>query len=141
AQGTRRHSRSRGDCRELLAPPLPAAQRLDARARSPSLDRELVEGPRLARPPSAATLGTAMSDDPAKRPKLYLQPGRHKRAVSGHPWIYYNEVTMDAAAKALPAGGLVSLRNAGGDPLGVATFNPHTLVSARLLDRDAQRRI
>jgi 23S rRNA (cytosine1962-C5)-methyltransferase len=82
-----------------------------------------------------------MSDDPAKRAKLYLQPGRHKRAVSGHPWIYSNEVTMDAAAKALPEGGLVSLRTAGGDPLGVATFNPHPLVSARLLDRDPERRI
>src|SRR5689334_8923268 len=82
-----------------------------------------------------------MSDAPAARPKLYLQPGRHKRAEAGHPWIYSNEVAMDAAAKALPAGGLVNLRNAGGDPLGVATFNPHTLVSARLLDRDPQHRI
>ncbi|HEX7970100.1 MAG TPA: class I SAM-dependent rRNA methyltransferase, partial [Stellaceae bacterium] len=30
---------------------------------------------------------------------------------------------------------------AGGEPLGVATFNAHTLVSARLLDRDAKRTI
>ncbi len=82
-----------------------------------------------------------MADDPKARPAILLQPGRHRRAEAGHPWIYSNEVMMDAAAKALPPGTLVSLRSAGGDPLGVATFNPHTLVSARLLDRDVKRRI
>lgn len=82
-----------------------------------------------------------MSDDPKRRPTVTLQPGRHKRAASGHPWVYSNEVTMDGAAKALPAGSLVTLRAAGGEPLGVATFNPHTLVSARILARDPARRI
>jgi 23S rRNA (cytosine1962-C5)-methyltransferase len=82
-----------------------------------------------------------MADDPKARPAILLQPGRHRRAEAGHPWIYSNEVVMDAAAKALPPGTLVSLRTAGGDPLGIATFNPHTLVSARLLDRDVKRRI
>jgi 23S rRNA (cytosine1962-C5)-methyltransferase len=82
-----------------------------------------------------------MADDPKARPVIMLQAGRHKRAEAGHPWVYSNEVTMDAAAKALPPGTLVSLRQAGGEPLGVATFNPHTLVSARLLDRDIKRRI
>jgi 23S rRNA (cytosine1962-C5)-methyltransferase len=48
---------------------------------------------------------------------------------------------MDAAAKALPSGSLVTLRTDNGRTLGVATFNPHTLVAARLLDRDAGRRI
>ena len=80
-----------------------------------------------------------MADDPKARPAILLQPGRHRRAAAGHPWIYSNEVTMDAAAKALAPGTLVSLRSASGDPLGVATFNPHTLVSARLLDRDVKR--
>jgi 23S rRNA (cytosine1962-C5)-methyltransferase len=82
-----------------------------------------------------------MADDPKARPVILLQPGRHRRAEAGHPWVYSNEVTMDAAAKALPPGTLVSLRTAGGDALGVASFNPHTLVSARLLDRDVKRRI
>jgi 23S rRNA (cytosine1962-C5)-methyltransferase len=82
-----------------------------------------------------------MADDPKTRPTIMLQPGRHRRAEAGHPWVYSNEVQMDAAAKALPPGSLVTLRSAGGDPLGVASFNPHTLVSARLFDRDAQRRI
>lgn len=74
-------------------------------------------------------------------PAIAVQPGRHKRAEGGHPWIYSNEAVMDAAAKALPPGSLVRLEAVGGKPLGVATFNPHTLVAARILDRDPGRRI
>ena len=48
---------------------------------------------------------------------------------------------MDAAAKALAAGSLVTLKRADGRVLGVAMFNPHTLLAARLLDRDAARPI
>lgn len=69
-------------------------------------------------------------------PAVSLVPGRHKRAEQGHPWIYSNEIQMTAAAKALPAGSLVRLAAASGKPLGVATFNPHALVAARILDRD-----
>src|SRR5260221_2852823 len=82
-----------------------------------------------------------MSDDPKTRPTVALQPGRHKRVEAGHPWVYSNEIVMDAAAKALPPGTLVTLRKAGGDALGVATFNAHTLVSARIPDRDAKQDI
>jgi 23S rRNA (cytosine1962-C5)-methyltransferase len=82
-----------------------------------------------------------MSDDPATRPAVMLQPSHHKRAEGGHPWVYSNEIRMDAAAKALPPGGLVTLRAGDGHGLGVATFNPHTLIAARLLDRDPARRI
>ena len=81
------------------------------------------------------------ADDPAERPVVALQPGRQKRAESGHPWVYSNEIQMGAAAKALPPGGLVTLLKADGKRLGVATFNPHPLVSARLLSRDATQRI
>ncbi|MGA2089066.1 MAG: RlmI/RlmK family 23S rRNA methyltransferase, partial [Stellaceae bacterium] len=41
------------------------------------------------------------------RPVVKLQPGRNKRVESGHPWVYSNEVAMDAAAKALIPGTLV----------------------------------
>jgi len=82
-----------------------------------------------------------MTDNPADRPSVSLLPGHHKRARAGHPWIYSNEIRMDAAAKALPRGGLVTLVSVDGRALGVATFNPHTLVAARLLDRDASRSI
>jgi 23S rRNA (cytosine1962-C5)-methyltransferase len=80
-----------------------------------------------------------MTDDPATRPVVMLQPGRHKRVLLGHPWVYSNEIAMNAAAKALPPGTLVTLQTAAGEAFGVAMFNPHPLVSARLLDRDAAR--
>jgi 23S rRNA (cytosine1962-C5)-methyltransferase len=83
----------------------------------------------------------APGNDPASRPAVVLLPGRHRRAESGHPWIYSNEVRIDAAAKALAPGTLVTLRRADDSPLGVAMFNPHTLLAARLLDRDAARPI
>jgi 23S rRNA (cytosine1962-C5)-methyltransferase len=70
------------------------------------------------------------------RPILRLQPGHDKRAASGHPWVYSNEIQMDAAAKALPPGSLVALSTANGKSLGTATFNPHTLIAARFLSRD-----
>lgn len=73
---------------------------------------------------------------PAAIPTVRIQPGRHKRALHGHPWVYSNEVEMDKAAKALPAGSVVRVVDAGGSPLGLATFNPHTLIAARFLTRD-----
>jgi 23S rRNA (cytosine1962-C5)-methyltransferase len=83
----------------------------------------------------------ATTGDPERRPVVRLQPGGHRRAEGGHPWIYSNEIVMDAAAKALPAGSLVTLLRADERPFGVATFNPHTLIAARLLDRDAGRAV
>jgi 23S rRNA (cytosine1962-C5)-methyltransferase len=91
--------------------------------------------------PDAIAPRETAADDPATRPSVTLLAGRHRRAEGGHPWIYSNEVHMDAAAKALAPGSLVTLRRAEGSPLGVAIFNPHTLLAARLLDRDAARPI
>ena len=96
--------------------------------------------------PDTATLAApppqpAPADDPAGRAVVTLAPGGQRRAEAGHPWVYSNEIVMDAAAKALPAGSLVTLRRADQRPLGVAMFNPHTLLAARLLDRDAARPI
>jgi 23S rRNA (cytosine1962-C5)-methyltransferase len=90
-----------------------------------------------APPPESA----AERDDPVRRPEVRLAAGGHRRAENGHPWIFSNEVAMDAAAKALAPGLLVTLHRADGHPLGVAMFNPHTLLAARLLDRDAARPI
>lgn len=77
----------------------------------------------------------------SRRPVLRLLPGRHKRLSHGHPWAYSNEIALDAAAKALEPGTLVRLEAAGGEALGVAFFNPHSLVAARLLSRDAEAAI
>ncbi len=77
------------------------------------------------------------SDSAATRPAIRLQKGRSRRLRAGHPWVFSNEIDMTAEAKALPAGSLVTLVDAGDERLGVATFNPHSLIAARLLDRDA----
>jgi 23S rRNA (cytosine1962-C5)-methyltransferase len=70
------------------------------------------------------------------RPLVRLQPKHESRLRQGHPWAYSNEIAMDAAAKAVPAGSVVDLATAGGDRLGAAFFNPHTLIAARRLTLD-----
>jgi 23S rRNA (cytosine1962-C5)-methyltransferase len=82
-----------------------------------------------------------LATEQVSRPVIRLQPGRHKRAGSGYPWVYSNEIVMDAAAKTLAPGTLVRLEASTGQALGVAMFNPRTLIAARLLDRDADTAI
>lgn len=73
---------------------------------------------------------------PDTRPIVRLLAGRHKRVRGGHPWVYSNEIVMDAAAKKLEPGTLVRLEAANGAALGLAMFNPRPLIAARILDRD-----
>ena len=73
---------------------------------------------------------------PSTRPILRLLAGRHRRVLGGYPWIYSNEIAMDAAAKALPAGTIVAVQAADGRMVGAGTFNPHTLIAVRLLASD-----
>jgi 23S rRNA (cytosine1962-C5)-methyltransferase len=65
-----------------------------------------------------------------------LKGGEHRRVVSGHPWVFSNEVIMDSRAKALAPGSLVTVASYDGRPLGTFMFNPHSLIAARLLTRD-----
>ena len=69
-------------------------------------------------------------------PVVKLVPGRDRRVTGGHPWIYSNEVAPDPALASLPAGSLVRVSAASGQVLGIATYNPKTLIAARLLSRD-----
>jgi 23S rRNA (cytosine1962-C5)-methyltransferase len=69
-------------------------------------------------------------------PRIYLQVGQERRIALGHPWAYSNEIRMDADARALPAGALATLHRTDGKPLGVGTFNPHTLIAFRVFDSD-----
>ena len=76
--------------------------------------------------------------DPAARPTVRLKPtGKKKRPHFGSPWIYANEVQMDAAAKALAPGTPVRMETAEGAPLGCFLFNRHPLICARLIARDS----
>lgn len=69
----------------------------------------------------------------SKLPSVLLRAGEDRRVRAGHPWAFSNEILMDAETKALPAGSLAILRAPGGEALGLATFNPHSLIAARLL--------
>lgn len=75
-------------------------------------------------------------DNPAARPLIRFAKGRARRFRGGHPWAFSNEIEMTPEAKALPPGSLVTLVDAGDEKLGVATFNPHSLIAARVLSRD-----
>jgi 23S rRNA (cytosine1962-C5)-methyltransferase len=92
-------------------------------------------------PEGAAPVTATPLDDLARRPIVTLAPKQERRAEQGHPWIYSNEILLDAAAKALPPGTLVTVVTSEKRRLGVASFNPHTLVGLRLFDRDPGRRI
>src|SRR5690606_7099984 len=83
----------------------------------------------------AAPMLAAMPHDPATLPTITLQPGREKRVLAGHPWVFSNEVRMDEAARAVPPGALVRLVTAKGTPVGIAGFNRHALIAGRLLTR------
>ena len=95
-----------------------------------------IRGARAWRLVTDLALAEPAANTATSRPVLRLLPGRDKRARHGHPWIYSNEVAMDAAARALTPGTVVTLRAAEGQALGTWMFNPRTLVAARLLDRD-----
>jgi 23S rRNA (cytosine1962-C5)-methyltransferase len=85
-------------------------------------------------------MNAAMTDAPARAPlpAIYLTAGHDRRVAHGHPWAFSNEVRMDAAAKALSPGSLVTLHRVDGKPLGVGTFHPHALIAVRVFDRDAR---
>jgi len=72
----------------------------------------------------------------AKYPSVILRAGEDRRLRHGHPWAFSNEVLMNPETKAIKPGSPVILRAAGGDALGVGTFNPHSLIAARLFSRD-----
>ncbi len=69
-------------------------------------------------------------------PKLSLLAGQDRRLRAGHPWIYANELKMDASAKSLDPGSPVRLTNAAGKAMAVAQFNPHSLIVARVMSRN-----
>ena len=77
----------------------------------------------------------------APRPSVHFLPGRSKRVRTGHPWVYSNEVRMDEDAREIAPGSVVRLIDAGGETLGAATFNPHSLIAGRMLSSDAEARI
>jgi 23S rRNA (cytosine1962-C5)-methyltransferase len=77
----------------------------------------------------------------ASLPRVFLQAARGQRIEQGHPWAYSNEIRLDAQTKALPPGTLATLHRVDGKPLGIGSYNPHTLIAFRMFSRDAHARI
>jgi 23S rRNA (cytosine1962-C5)-methyltransferase len=72
----------------------------------------------------------------AEHPLLTLSPGQDRRLRAGYPWAFSNEIAMTPAHRAWPPGAPVRLEGANGWRYGTFAFNPHSLIAARLLDRD-----
>ena len=67
------------------------------------------------------------------RPIIRLRPREGRRVRSGAPWVFANEIVMDAPAKALSPGELVELTSDEGAMLGTGYFNPKSLIAVRML--------
>jgi 23S rRNA (cytosine1962-C5)-methyltransferase len=72
----------------------------------------------------------------ADRPLLRLNPGQGRRLRAGSPWVFANEIAMKPEYRQMEPGGLVRLEGDDGARFGTFMFNPHSLIAARLLDRN-----
>jgi len=67
---------------------------------------------------------------------IVLRKNEDRRIIAGHPWVFSNEIRETYGAPA--AGDVVEVRNAGGKPLGVGFYHPHSLIAVRLLSRTVE---
>jgi 23S rRNA (cytosine1962-C5)-methyltransferase len=74
------------------------------------------------------------------RPLLYLRRGEDRRLRAGHLWIFSNEVDVERSSLS-SVDSLVTVVDDRGQALGIAYYNPNTLIAARLLSRDARASI
>lgn len=66
-------------------------------------------------------------------PQLQLKNHFQLRALQGSPWIFSNEISNFAELKKLPIGSIVEVNTAKNQFFALAYFNPHSLISARIL--------
>ena len=64
---------------------------------------------------------------------ILLRKNEDRRILSGHPWVFSNEIRETHGKPA--AGDIVEVRNADGKPLGIGIYHPHSLIAVRLLSR------
>lgn len=66
-----------------------------------------------------------------------LKKNEERRLLSGHLWIYSNEInTAETPLKSFQAGEQVKVMTHGGTVIGSAYINPQSLIAARLYSRD-----
>jgi len=86
---------------------------------------------------SDPAVSPAQSDEEGVR-VLRLKRGEERRLLAGHLWVFSNEVDTDRTplGQFVP-GSVVGLRSHRDAFLGYAYVNPHALICARILSRDA----
>ena len=73
---------------------------------------------------------------------LVLKRGEERRLAAGHPWVFSNEIDTDRSPlSAFAPGERATLSTHRGGFVGYAYVNPHALICARILSRDAAHRI
>lgn len=66
--------------------------------------------------------------------QISLKKGADRRAKSGHPWIFSNEINIALTPiKGITSGTMVTVVTHDGIPLGVGYLNPQSLISIRLM--------
>lgn len=71
--------------------------------------------------------------------RLVLKSNADRRLKRGHLWIYSNEVNItQSPLKSFSPGEQALVVSHGGQPLGIATVNPNTLICGRLVSRDSE---
>ncbi len=68
------------------------------------------------------------------RKTIILPKGR--RARTGSPWLFSNEIRMDPSVKGIAPGTIVNVRGEDGREFGTGYFNPKSLIAVRLLTED-----
>jgi 23S rRNA (cytosine1962-C5)-methyltransferase len=77
----------------------------------------------------------------ANHPVLRLKSREGRRARSGAPWIFANEIVLDAETKSLPHGSLVEVRGDEGRSFGLGYFNAGSLIAVRVFETPATEEI
>ncbi|WP_048306334.1 class I SAM-dependent rRNA methyltransferase [Halomonas sp. PR-M31] len=74
--------------------------------------------------------------------RLRLKKNADRRLKAGHLWLYSNEIDIDETPlKGIEPGAQAVVEAANGKPMGIAYVNPHSLICARVVSRDANVRL
>ncbi len=65
--------------------------------------------------------------------QVLLKKKEDRRIRAGHPWVFSNEIQETRGEPAI--GDVVQVLDAGGRSLGTGLYNPHSLISVRLVSR------
>lgn len=74
-------------------------------------------------------------------PKIVIKPRSEIRIIHGNPWIFSNEIENFSEVKKLEKGSLVEVVIRKDQSFGIAYFNPHSLISARILTHNISQKI